>query len=99
MKRLFVGNLPFRSTEEELESWFGETGFRPDQVIIMRDRVSGESRGFGFANFQDDREGDSAVEQLNGRPFQGRKLIINEARPMTEKVGGGRQGGGYREAR
>ncbi|HEY3739220.1 MAG TPA: RNA-binding protein [Bryobacteraceae bacterium] len=94
--RLFVGNLPFKAAEGDVEGLFQQFGFTPDRVEIMRDRFSGEPRGFGFAEFSDVAQGQAAIEAVNGKSLLGRPLIVNEARPMSKEGGGGggRQGGG-----
>ncbi len=89
MKRLYVGNLPYRATEADLTAWFQQQGVSTGAVSVMRDRFSNESRGFGFAEV-DDADLEHAVEACNGKQFMGRALVINEARPM-EKGGGGRR--------
>ena len=95
MKKLYVGNLPYQASESELESWFAQAGFSPDAVTIVRDRFSGESRGFGFVEITDDAEADRAVAACNGQDFLGRSLIVNEARPLRERgPSEGRRGGG-----
>jgi RNA recognition motif-containing protein len=98
VKNLYVGNLPFQATEDDLRDWFANAGVTTSMVQIIRDKFSGSSRGFGFAEIQDDSEGDRAVEMLNGKEFQGRALVVNEARPKREGGGGGfgRGGGGGR---
>lgn len=92
LKKLFVGNLPYQATEAELQDWFTQAGFQADSVQIIRDKFTGEARGFGFAEFSNDGEGDRAVQTCNGTEFMGRALVVNEARPMREGGGGG--GGG-----
>jgi RNA recognition motif-containing protein len=95
--RLFVGNLPFKAAEGDVEALFQQFGFTPDRVEIMRDRFSGEPRGFGFAEFSDGGQGQAAIEAVNGKALMGRPLIVNEARPMSKEGGGGggpRGGGG-----
>lgn len=89
MKRLFIGNLPYQASEPELQNWFAQNGINADSVSIIRDRMSGESRGFGFAEIGDDSEADRAVQVCNGQSFLGRRLVVNEARP---REGGGRFG-------
>ena len=97
MKNLYVGNLAFQATEDELRDWFANAGVTTSTVQIIRDKFSGNSRGFGFAEIADDAEAARAVEMLNGKDFQGRALIVNEARPKREGGGGGgREGGGGR---
>ena len=90
MKNLYVGNLPFQATEDDLRDWFANAGVTTDNVQVIRDRFSGNSRGFGFAEILDDAEADRAIEMLNGKDFQGRALVVNEARPKREGGGGGR---------
>ena len=96
MKKLYVGNVSYQATEEELNRWFTEAGFTVDSVSLIRDRYSGEPRGFGFVEMSNDDEADKAVQALNGKDFLGRNLVVNEARPMREGGGGGprRSGGG-----
>ena len=90
MKKLFVGNLPYQASEAELQDWFTRNGFQADSVQIIRDKFTGEPRGFGFAEFSNDEEAERAVQTCNGQDFLGRSLVVNEARPMRE--GGGREG-------
>lgn len=94
MKRLFLGNLPYQASEAELQDWFTQSGFQADSVQIVRDKFTGQARGFGFADFSNDTEADRAVQNCNGKEFMGRALVVNEARPMREGSGGG---GGGRE--
>jgi RNA recognition motif-containing protein len=91
VKRLYIGNLPYRATEADLTSWFQQQGVATGTVSVMRDRFSNESRGFGFAEV-DDAELERAVEASNGKSFMGRALVVNEARPMEK-------GGSHRRAR
>lgn len=92
MKRLFIGNLPYQASESEIQNWFAQNGINADSVSIIRDRVSGESRGFGFAEINDDTEAERAVQMCNGQSFLGRRLVVNEARPREGGGGGGRFG-------
>lgn len=93
MKRLYLGNLPYRISESDVSDWFHQQGVNVDVVTLIRDKFSNEPRGFGFAEINDDAEADRAVEACNGKEMMGRALVINEARPMTKSGGGG--GGGY----
>ena len=93
MKKLYIGNLPYRAQDSELEEWFGAAGFAVDSVAIVRDRSTGDSRGFGFVEFNDDNVAVRAIESCNGQDFQGRNLVIDEARPEGERGGGGGRGG------
>ena len=92
MKKLYVGNLPFKATEEDVAALFAEAGVQPDSLTLLRDRFTGQPRGFGFAEIRDDAEAEKAIAALNGRDFLGRALVVNEARPQREGGGGG--GGG-----
>jgi len=102
LKKLFVGNLPYQATEGQLEDWFHQAGFQPQGVSIIKDRFSGEPRGFGFVEISDDAEAEKAVSNCNGQDFMGRSLVVNEARPMTDRppsrfgAGGGNGGNGPR---
>ncbi len=93
MKNLFVGNLPFTATEDELRDMFSAFG-EVQQVRIMTDRDTGRSRGFAFVEMPDDEAAAKAVTDLNGKDFNGRPLTINEARPKPERKGGFGGGGG-----
>jgi RNA recognition motif-containing protein len=95
--RLFVGNLPYNAAEGDLQSFFEQAGVSVDSVNVMRDRFSGEARGFGFVEIHDDQQASRAIEACNGRELMGRALVINEARPMAQREGGSRGGGGGRE--
>ena len=101
MKKLYVGNLPFNASEEQLQEWFGQVGVNPSAISLIRDRFTGQSRGFAFIEITNDEEADRAVTSLNGQNFGGRNLVVNEARPQTERSGGGGGrgpgggGGGY----
>jgi cold-inducible RNA-binding protein len=95
MKKLYVGNLPYQASESQLETWFVQAGFTPDAVTIIRDRFSGESRGFGFVDIVNDDDANRAIQACNGQDFLGRSLIVNEARPLRERgPAEGRRGGG-----
>src|SRR5258708_36247732 len=94
LKKLFVGNLPYQASEAELQDWFTQSGLHADSVQIIRDKFTGEPRGFGFAEFGNDEEADRAGQTCNGQDFLGRSLVVNEARPMREGGGGGGGRGG-----
>jgi RNA recognition motif-containing protein len=100
LKNIFVGNLDFNTSEDELRHMF-ETYGQVDRVSIMTDRETGRSRGFGFVEMANAEEGEKAIAALNGAQVGGRKLNVNEARPKTERGGGGGRdrggrGGGQR---
>lgn len=81
-KKLYVGNIEWGVTEEELKSGFEEFG-EVEEAIIIKDKMSGRSKGFGFVTFVNDEDADNATEQLNGVDLNGRDLIVNEARPKS----------------
>jgi RNA recognition motif-containing protein len=93
LKRLFVGNLPYEASESELQSWFSQAGVNLDTVSLVRDRFSGQPRGFGFVEITEN-DADKAITACNGQEFHGRPLVVNEARPMAERPP--RSGGGGR---
>lgn len=94
MKNIFVGNLSFGATEESIRSLFEAHG-TVERVSIVTDRDTGQPRGFGFVEMTNDGEAEKAIAALNGREHGGRDLNVNEARPKTERTGGGfRSGGG-----
>lgn len=94
MKKLYVGNLPFQATEEDIGTWFGQVGVTPANITLVRDRFSGQPRGFGFVEVTSDEDASRAIEALNGHDFMGRNVVVNEARPPREGGGGGRGFGG-----
>jgi RNA recognition motif-containing protein len=87
-KKVYVGNLPFKTTEEDLANLFSEVG-TVESVSIIIDRETGRSKGFGFVTMDAD-DADKAIEQFNGFQFGGRPLTVNEARPMVRKEFAGR---------
>ena len=95
MKKLYVGNLPFQATEEDIGTWFGQAGVTPANVTLVRDRFSGQPRGFGFVEVNNDEDAGRAIEALNGHDFMGRNVVVNEARPPREGGGGGGGGRGF----
>ena len=96
MKKLYIGNLPFSATEDQLNEWFSQVGVTPSGVNLIRDRFTGQSRGFAFVEVNNDEDADRAVNSLNGQNFGGRNLVVNEARPQAERSGGGGgRGGAY----
>jgi RNA recognition motif-containing protein len=95
VKKLYVGNLSFKATEEELQTLFAEIGVQPDSLTLLRDRFTGQPRGFGFAEIRDDAEAEKVIGALNGKEFMGRALVVNEARPQREGGGSGGGRGGH----
>ena len=95
---IYVGNLPFSMTEDELEGAFAAHG-EVQSARIITDRYTGQSRGFGFVEMPDNNAAESAIQALNGRDMMGRPLTVNEARPREDRGprgGGGGGGGGGR---
>jgi len=93
MKNIFVGNLSFGTTEDTLRSAFEPYG-SVDTINIIRDRDTGQPRGFAFVEMSNDAEANNAINGLNGKDLDGRSLNVNEARPKSEHGGGGRGGFG-----
>ena len=98
--KIYVGNLPFTTGEDELRELFAPYG-NPSSATVVTDRMSGRSRGFGFVEMDDPEQAKAAIAALNGREIGGRALTVNEARPQGERSGGGggrgpRGGGGGR---
>lgn len=104
-KKLFVGNLPFTMSNDKLREMFASYG-EMDEVVIISDKFSGKSKGFGFVNFKEDASADKAIAELNGKDVEGRAMTVSEARPMDPNAprparrggfgggfGGGRGGG------
>jgi len=107
-RKLYVGNLPFQTTESDLEDFFASAG-KVERVTVMRDRATGQARGFAFVEMSSDAEAQQAITTLHEQEMGGRKLTVNEARPQAERsggfgggrggVGGGGSGGRRREPR
>lgn len=105
--RLYVGNLPFSATEEELENLFSQSGVVISTNIVT-DRDTGRSRGFAFVEMESSEAANAAIDALNGVDFNGRSLTVNEAKPKESRGprgggfgggGGGRSGGGFNRDR
>lgn len=94
-KKLFVGNLSYGTTDSSLRDLFGQAGTVETAVIIM-DRMSGRSKGFGFVEMATEEEAAKAIEMFHEQEMDGRKMIVNEARPMEPRSNGGGNGGGRR---
>jgi len=91
--KIYVGNMNFQTTEDQLRELFEQFG-PVDEVAIINDRETGRPRGFAFITMANDEDGQKAIEELNGQDYDGRTLNVNEARPKAPSGGGG--GGGYR---
>jgi len=96
-QNIFVGNLSFRTTEDEIRSLFQAHG-TVDRVTVVTDRDTGQSRGFCFVEMATDAEAQRAIAAVNGKELSGRKLNVNEARPKADRASGGRPGGNRRES-
>jgi cold-inducible RNA-binding protein len=90
--KLFVGNLSYQATEEDLRELFQQAG-TVESVRIITDQFTGRPRGFGFVEMSSKEEAERAIEQLNGRLFRDRNLVVNEARPQPNRSAGGPRGG------
>lgn len=95
-KKLYVGNLPYNTSDEELRKIFTNNGFECDEVTVIIDRDTGRSRGFGFVTLANDADVEEAISQINGFDMGGRNLKVNEAKERGEGSGGGGRGGGGR---
>jgi RNA recognition motif-containing protein len=93
MKNIYVGNLPYTTTDTDLESLFAQHG-QVGRASVVIDRETGRSRGFGFVEMPSDDEGLKAITALNGFDMEGRKLVVNEAKPREPRGFGGGGGGG-----
>ena len=96
--KLYVGNLAFGTTNEDLQELFSQAG-SVESASVVEDRDTGRSRGFGFVEMASKEEAEAAIQQFNGKEFQGRSLTVNEARPREDRGGGrggfgGNRGGG-----
>jgi RNA recognition motif-containing protein len=91
-KKLYVGNLPFEAREQDLEKLFGQVG-HCDSVAVITDRMTGQSRGFGFVEMSSDAEAQQAIQQLDGHDLMGRNIRVNEAQERERDGGHGRGGG------
>ena len=94
--RLYVGNLPFNTTENELQELFSQAGV-VQEVTLMQDKFTGKSRGFAFVTMSSEEEAQNAISRFNGQTMDGRPLTVNEARPREPRPSGGGRGygGGY----
>lgn len=93
--KLYVGNLAFQTSSEELQTLFSQAG-TVESVSLIEDRETGRSRGFGFVEMSTKEEGAAAIQQFNGKDLGGRALNVNEAKPREDRGGGGGRNGGSR---
>jgi cold-inducible RNA-binding protein len=91
--KLYVGNLSFQTSSEDLQQLFAQAG-TVESATVVEDRDTGRSRGFGFVEMASNEDGQKAIEQFNGTDFNGRNLTVNEARPREDRGGRGGGGGG-----
>ena len=91
MTNIFVGNLPYEVTEQDLQMAFGQYG-AVERANVVRDRDTGQPRGFAFVEMTDSAEAANAINALNGQTLRGRTINVNEARPRPERSGGSRYG-------
>jgi len=94
-KKLYVGGIPYSTTEDDLKAAFAEIGEVTSSAIII-DKMTGRSKGFGFIEMANDADADKAITEMNGKDFQGRTLTVNEARPLEERAPRREFGGGNR---
>jgi len=95
LKNIYVGNISFQTTEQDIDAAFSAYG-QVDRVQIVKDRDTGQSRGFAFVEMPNNADADKAMAALNGADLSGRTLTVNEARPREPRPGGGGGGGGNR---
>jgi cold-inducible RNA-binding protein len=93
-QKLFVGNLPHEVTDTELNEFVSSAGFQATSAVVVRDKMTGQSRGFGFVELADGEDLQRAIAGLNGQTLQGRRVTVNEARPPRADFGGRPHGGG-----
>jgi cold-inducible RNA-binding protein len=96
LKKLYVGNLPFQATEQEITNWFQQAGATVATVSLVTDKFTGQPRGFGFVEIDNDEEAARVIQSLNGQDFMGRNVVVNEAKPREGGGGRGGYGGGGR---
>ena len=85
MKKLFVGNLAYAANETDIQKFFSDYGVTIETVTVMRDRLTGQARGFGFVEIQSDEAAQSAVDNCHGKDLMGRAVVVNEARPIAAR--------------
>jgi RNA recognition motif-containing protein len=92
--KLYVGNLSFKTSSEDLQQLFAQAG-TVESASVIEDRETGRSRGFGFVEMATKEEGEAAIQQFNGKDLGGRNITVNEARPREDRGGGGGGRGGF----
>lgn len=96
-KKLYVGGLAYSVTDQDLEAFFAEQG-KVVSATVIKDRDSGQSKGFGFVEMAEDADAQNAIKNLNEKELNGRSIMVNEARPKEDRSSGGGGGGGYRKS-
>lgn len=94
--KLYVGNLPYSTTDDDLKGMFADHG-TVESAVVINDRDTGRSKGFGFVELSTPEEAKAAIEALNGKDFGGRNLVVNEARPREDRPRDNNGGGGFRQ--
>jgi RNA recognition motif-containing protein len=92
-QKLFVGNLPHEVTDTDMQEFVSGAGIQAASSVVIRDKTTGQSRGFGFIELAEGEDMERAIAALNGQTLQGRRLTVNEARPPRNDFGGGRPRG------
>lgn len=92
--KLYLGNLAYSVTEEDLKAFLADYGDL-EEVVVIKDKFSGRSKGFGFATLADEELAKKAIEELNGKDLQGRAVVVNESRPMEERPRRDNRSGGF----
>ena len=98
VSKLYVGNLEYKTTEDDLRSYFEGNGIQTKSVTLIKDKYTGQAKGFGFVEVDSEETIQKAVEAMDGKEFNGRKLTVNKAKPMKDRSNGG-GGGGFRSDR
>ncbi len=93
--KLYVGGLAYSVTDQELETLFAEYG-KVVSAVVIKDRDTSQSKGFGFVEMEDVKEGQNAIKEMNGKEISGRSIMVNQARPQEPRTGGG--GGSFRKS-
>lgn len=93
--KLYVGGLAYSVTDQELETLFAEYG-KVVSAVVIKDRDTSQSKGFGFVEMEDIKEGQNAIKEMNGKEISGRSIMVNQARPQEPRTGGG--GGSFRKS-
>ena len=95
--KLYVGGLAYSVSDKELEAFFAELG-KVVSAVVIKDRDSGQSKGFGFVEMENDADAKKAIEELNGKDLSGRSIMVSEARPQEDRRSSGGGGGGFRKS-